>query len=96
MAAMSLSERAKAFQPTARAGWAGRRKWTFSTKRSLVTTQSHPGLPRSTAASSPMPTRTPPPVGKRRCKKRTKSVSLRIREDSTPKDKKPYKDLVFP
>src|SRR3972149_300485 len=79
MAARSLNDRARAFQPTARAGWVARRKWTPSMTQSVAPPQSRPArVGASTAASSPMPTRTPPPAGKRRRNARITPPSLRI------------------
>ncbi len=55
MAARSLRPRARQRWPTLCGGCQSRRKWTFSSERSVVTTSSSPRRGRNTAQSSPMP-----------------------------------------
>ena len=60
IAAISLSPRARHLCPTASGGCQPRLKCTSSIEKSVVTTSSSPLRTASTAASSPMPTRSPP------------------------------------
>ena len=64
MAAMSARFCAAALPPISRADDQSRRKWRFSTSRSVLAT-TRPSGAWSTAASSPMPTSVPGADGKR-------------------------------